>query len=252
MEKWPTKHIFFANIQQRAMITFKHFIQDNKQQEFEQVLSDLYQRYKTIIEAKSLDTNKSFVNKLIEITREHSCAAAALDDGFFASVVSKGKSLLGLGSNSLLTLDTNSDFSKRHKKCSESCTALDILLKNMERNCSSSDQISELIDTLKKFATPQIFVYSIHWIHVDEVRRLIKDLWRTHHERDLLHVYDDHCKDEREVFANELNHWLQINSCDYDEIPRSEMKFNFFDFNPIMDTEGNISDFKFMKKTFEM
>jgi len=252
MTKWPTKHVFFANIQHRAMATFKHFIRDNKQQEFEQFLSDLSQRYKTIITTKSLDTNKLFVNKLIQICRECSCVASALNDGFFSSMVSKGKSILGFGSHSLPTPDSNSDFSKRHKKCSESCTSLDIILKNLERTCSSSDQISDLINTLKKFGTPEIFVYSIHWINVDDVRRKIKDLWREHNQRDLLHVYDDHCKDAREIFANELNQWLQINTCDYDEIHRSEMKLNFFDFNSIMDIEGNISDFKFMKKIFEM
>jgi hypothetical protein len=252
MTKWPTKHVFFANIQHRAMATFKHFIRDNKQQEFEQFLSDLSLRYKTIFTTKSLDTNKLFVNKLIQICRECSCVASALNDGFFSSMVSKGKSILGLGSHSLPTPDSNSDFSKRHKKCSESCTSLDTLLKNLERTCSSSDQISDLINTLKKFGTPEIFVYSIHWINVDDVRRKIKDLWREHIQRDLLNVYDDHCKDAREIFANELNQWLQINTCDYDEIHRSEMKLNFFDFNSIMDIEGNISDFKFMKKTFEM
>jgi hypothetical protein len=149
MEKWPTKHVFFANIQHRAMTTFKHFIRDNKQQEFEQFLVDLSQRYKTIIATKSLDTNKLFVNKLIQICREFSCAASALNDGFFSSMVSKGKSILGLSSNSLPTPDSNSDFSKRHKKCSESCTSLDILLKNLERICSSNDQILDLINTLK-------------------------------------------------------------------------------------------------------
>jgi hypothetical protein len=252
MTKWPTKHMFFASIQHRAMATFKHFIRDNKQQEFTQFVSDLSQRYKTIIEAKSLDTNKSFVSKLIQFCREHSCAASAMDEGFLASVVSKGKSILGFGDKSLPTFDSTTDFSKRHKKCSESCTSFDILLKNLERTCSSADQISDLINTLKKFGTPEIFVYSIHWINVDDVRRKLKDSWREHHQRDLLHVYDDHCKDARDIFATELNQWLQLNTCDYDEIHRSEIKLNFFDFQPIMDVEGNISDFKFMQKPLEM
>jgi hypothetical protein len=30
------------------------------------------------------------------------------------------------------------------------------------------------------------------------------------------------------------------------------MKLNFYDFTPIMDVEGNISDFKFMKRPLEM
>lgn len=252
MEKWPTKHIFFANLQHRAMITFKHFIQENKQQEFEQILSDLSQRYKAIIEEKSSATSESFVNELIQICRKNSCAAAALNDGFLASMVSVGKSFLGLGSNSPPILDSDSDLSKRHKKCNEGCTTLDTLFKNLDRSCSSTDQISELIETFKKFGTSEMFVYSIHWANVADVRKSIKHLWRVHNQRDLLHVYDDHCEDVRQVLAKELNDWLQINTCDYDEIHRSEMKLNFFDFNPIMDTEGNINDFKFMKKTFEM
>lgn len=252
MTKWPNKHTFFATIQHRAMATFKHFLRDNKQQEFEQFLSALSQRYKTIIEAKSLDTNKAFVSKLIQFCREHSCVAAAMNEGFVASLVSKSKSILGLGDKSSPIPDPHSDFSKRQKKCSESCTSLDIILRNLERTCSSADKISELLSTLKKFGTPELFSYSIHWINIDDVRRKIKDLWREHHQRDLLHVYDDHCKDAREIFANELNQWLQSNTCDYDEIHRSEMKFNFYDFTPIMDVEGNISDFKFMKKPLEM
>jgi hypothetical protein len=252
MTKWPTKHIFFATIQHRAMATFKHFLHDNKQQEFEQFLSDLSQRYKTIIEAKSLDTNKAFVSKLIQLCREHSCVAAAVNEGFVASLVSKGKSLLGLGDKSSPVLDPHSDFSKRHKKCSESCTSLDIILKNLERNCSSTEKIPELLNTLKKFSTPELFVYSIHWISIDDLRRKIKDLWREHHQRDLIHIYDDYCNDAREIYATELNQWLQSNTCNYDEIHRSEMKFNFYDFNPIMDVEGNIRDFKFIKKPLEM
>ena len=252
LTKWPTKHIFFSTIQHRAMVTFKHFIRDNKQEEFEQFLTNLSQRYKSITEAKSLDTNKSFVKQLIQICREHTCAASALNEGFLSSVVSKGKSIFGLGGPSLPTPDASSDFSKRHKKCSESCTSLDILLKNLERKCSSSDHIRELIDTLKKYATPEIFVYSIHWISVDDIRRKIKDLWREHNQRDLLNVYDDNCRDAREIFAIELNQWLQHNTCDYDEIHRSEMKFIFYDFNSIMDIEGNINDFKLKKSSFEM
>lgn len=250
--KWPIKHAFFANIQHRAMVTFKQFIQDNKQEEFEQLLVTLSQSYKTIIEARSLNVNKLFVNKLIQICHEYSCVASALNDGFFASMITKGKSLFGLGSHTLPTLDPGSDFSKRHKRCSESCTSLDIILKNLERICSPADHISEFINILKKYSTPEIFVCSIHWINVDDVRRKIKDLWREHNQRDLPQIYDENCKEAREIFANELNQWLQINTCDYDEIHQSEMKFHFFDFNPIMNIEGNINYFKFTKKPFDM
>jgi len=154
---------------------------------------------------------------------------------------SKDKSLFGFGSNSLHTHNPDNDFSQRYKKCSESCTTLDAILHNLDRNASPVDQIPELINRLKTFSTPEIFVYSIHWINVDDVRRHIKHLWREHIQRDLLHVYDDHCKEAREAFASELNQWLQVNTCDYDEIYRSEIKLSFSDFHPIMDTEGNVS-----------
>ena len=252
LTKWPTKHAFFATIQHRAMATFKDFLHDGKREEFERFLAELSQRYRTIIEARSMDANKTFVNKVVQFCREHSCVAAAVNEGFFSSMVSKGKSFLGLGEKSLPTPDPQSDFSKRQKKCTDRCTSLDVLLKALEHKCSSAEQISDLIHTLETFSTPEIFAYAIHWINAHDVQHRIKELWREHHQRDLIHIYDDNCKEVREFFANELHQWLQINACDYDEIRRSEMKLNFLDFNPIMDVEGNITDFKFMKKSLEM
>ena len=252
MTKWPTKHVFFATIQHRAMATFKHFLRDGKQEEFERFLSALSQRYKTIVNVRSVDTNKAFVNKLVHIFRERSCVAAAMNEGFFSTMVSRGRSIFGFGDRPLPIPDPQSDFSKRHKRCSDSCICLDILFKNLEQTCSSADQISDLIRTLQTYSTPEIFAYCIHWINVDDVRRTIKDLWRVHNQRDLAHVYDDFCQDARVTFANELNQWLEMNTCDYDEIHRLEMKLNFLDFSPIMDIEGNINDFKFLKKSLEM